>query len=270
MNQLNDLHQRICQELIQDEKSRFMAKSREYLRIEIRNLFSRYDVLAGPRRLFREILSTPLYFLGFRKKPTIKSHKNDLMKVMRKIDLLPIQRAIDKFNRLVLKNLSPEDANSILFDRIREPEVVLRDDEIKERIFLAQDRLALWMEKTFAELSRGIPRTKKLGIYSTSILWGIMIVAFEIAVGGGFSVLDAVLDSFLAPFLTKGAVELFAYAEIQKIAQELARLYQEGLLSVLHEQRKRYENCLRSLMTTDETMEVLNEAYSQIDKCGYP
>ena len=265
-HQLNDFHQKICQELIKDEKARFMAKSQEYLQIEIRNLFSRYDVLAGPRQFIREIFSIPLRFLGFRKKHTEKSQKNDLMKIMRKTDLAPLQRAIDKLNRLVFKNLSPEDERSPIFKKLREPEVVLTDDEIKERIFFAQERLALWMEKTFMELSRGIPKSKQLGIYSTSILWGIMVVSFEIAIGGGFSVLDAALDSVLAPFITKGAVELFAYVEIQKIAQELAKRYQEGLLSVLHLQRDRYENCLRSLMTTSETMEILQGAYLKIDK----
>ena len=264
-HQLNDFHQKICQELIKDEKARFMAKSQEYLQIEIRNLFSRYDVLAGPRQFIREIFLIPLRFLGIRKKHTEKSQKNDLMKVMRKTDLAPLQRAIDKLNRLVFKNLSPEDERSPIFKKLREPEIVLRDDEIGERIFLAQERLALWMEKTFMELSRGIPKSKQLGIYSTSILWGIMVVSFEIVVGGGFSVLDAALDSVLAPFITKGAVELFAYVEIQKIAQELAKRYQEGLLSVLHLQRDRYENCLRSLMTGDETMKTLKGVDSEIE-----
>jgi len=264
-HQLNDFHQKICQELIKDEKARFMAKSQEYLQIEIRNLFSRYDVLAGPRQFIREIFLIPLRFLGIRKKHTEKSQKNDLMKVMRKTDLAPLQRAIDKLNRLVFKNLSPEDERSPIFKKLREPEVVLKDDEIRERIFLAQERLALWMEKTFMELSRGIPKSKQLGIYSTSILWGIMVVSFEIVVGGGFSVLDAALDSVLAPFITKGAVELFAYVEIQKIAQELAKRYQEGLLSVLHLQRDRYENCLRSLMTGDETMKTLKGVDSEIE-----
>jgi hypothetical protein len=84
-----------------------------------------------------------------------------------------------------------------------------------------------------------------------------LIIALEIVVGGGFSILDAALDSAIAPFVTKGAVELFAYHEIQKVARELARRYQEGLLSVMKEQEKRYGACLDSLLTADEVVEKL-------------
>ena len=124
-------------------------------------------------------------------------------------------------------------------------------------MFLEQERLEHWLENQFETLSQGISWSKKWGIYSTSILWGLLIVAFEIVVGGGFSVLDAAFDSAIAPFVTKGAVELFAYHEIQKVARELARRYQEGLLSVMKEQEKRYEACLDSLLTGREVVEKL-------------
>ncbi len=112
--------------------------------------------------------------------------------------------------------------------------------------------------KTSSRLCRRVFRgAKKWGIYSTSILWGLLIIAFEIVVGGGFSLLDAALDSAIAPFVTKGAVELFAYHEIQKVARELARRYQDGLLSVMKEQEKRYEECLDSLLTAKEVADEL-------------
>jgi hypothetical protein len=76
-------------------------------------------------------------------------------------------------------------------------------------------------------------------------------------VGGGFSVLDAVLDSALAPFVTKGAVEIFAYREIQKVARKLAKRYQQGLLSVVNHQLNRYQQCLESLMVPQDTVESL-------------
>jgi hypothetical protein len=146
---------------------------------------------------------------------------------------------------------------------MRRPGVALTVEEIKALVFQEQERLERWLENQFETLSQGIPWSKKWGIYSTSILWGLLIIAFEIVVGGGFSLLDAALDSAIAPFVTKGAVELFAYHEIQKVARELARRYQDGLLSVMKEQEKRYEACLDSLLTAKEVVrdgkELLNE-----------
>jgi len=69
--------------------------------------------------------------------------------------------------------------------------------------------------------------------------------------------LDAALDSALAPFVTKGAVEAFAYHEIRKIAKELAVRYQEGLLSILRKQEERYVACIQSSTTSPRTREAL-------------
>ncbi|NTV59093.1 MAG: hypothetical protein HGA74_17680, partial [Deltaproteobacteria bacterium] len=126
--------------------------------------------------------------------------------------------------------------------------------------FQEQERLEQWLENQFETLSQGIPWAKKWGIYSTSIVWGILIIAFEIVVGGGFSILDAALDSAIAPFVTKGAVELFAYHEIRKVAKELAQRYQDGLLSVMKVQERRYEACLDSLLPAEELVKQLSAA----------
>jgi hypothetical protein len=170
---------------------------------------------------------------------------------------MPVQTAVESFNGLVLKELSPKDHRASLFESMRRPGVALTVKEIRTLVFQEQERLEHWLENQFETLSQGIPWSKKWGIYSTSILWGLLIIAFEIVVGGGFSLLDAALDSAIAPFVTKGVVELFAYHEIQKVARELAKRYQDGLLSVMKEQEKRYEACLDSLLTAKEVVEEL-------------
>jgi len=197
-------------------------------------------------------------------------HKDALSKVRKRIDFSPILRAVERFNRLVLESLSPAEETAPLFGALRKPGVVLTDDEIRECIWHEQDQLDSWIEEKFEKLSRGLPRQKKWGIYSTSILWGVLILSFEVAVGGGFTVLDAVLDSALAPFVTKGAVELFAYQEIQKTARELARRYQEGLLSVVNHQRERYDQCLQSLMTPQKTLKGLEALQRHVKDLKLP
>ena len=69
--------------------------------------------------------------------------------------------------------------------------------------------------------------------------------------------------------MTKGAVELFAYGELQKVARQLAQRYQEGLLSVIEEQRDRYARHLESLRTPMETIakvEELRKTVSRLEK----
>ncbi|MGE5842510.1 MAG: hypothetical protein ACM335_09550, partial [Deltaproteobacteria bacterium] len=248
---------KVCSRFIKEQEEGFSRKSREFIQREIRKLFSKYDVLAGPRKVIREIVLMPLKFIGLFRE---QDRKESLQRVRQRIDLMPVQTAVEGFNAAVLKDLSPKDPRSSLFECMRRPGLALTEEDIRALVFLEQERLEQWLEDQFKALSQGIPWAKKWGIYSTSILWGILIIALEVVVGGGFSILDAVLDSAIAPFVTKGAVELFAYHEIRKVARDLSRRYQEGLLSVMKEQEKRYEACLDSLLTGDEVSKRLSAA----------
>ncbi len=264
LNQLEDLFNESCQDLIEAEKRRFATESRQYLQREIRKLFTRYDPLAKPRRIIRQILSAPFRLLGLALGNTNSTHKNELSKVRQKIDLTPIQGAIGRFNRLVLERLSPKNENSPLLRKLRQPKVILSDEEIKAFVLKEHDLLDSWLEKRFEDLSQGLPRHKRWGIYSTSVLWGILILSFEIVVGGGFSGLDAILDSVLAPFVTKGSMELFAYREIQQVAKELGNRYQEALLNVVYRQKHRYEKVLQDFVTSPQTLVKLKQLQEDI------
>ncbi len=257
LKQLQDLTHLTSIEYIQHQKERFSKTSGQYLRVEIRKLFSRYDLLAKPRRAVRSILKAPIRLMGLNRKIPKADRKAALLKVRENVAFAPVQETLAKYNVSVLKNLSPSDQNAPLYGALRNPHLALTETEIRQYILEAQEDLAGWLEDTFEELAKGIPTGKKVGIYSTSVLWGILILTFEVVVGGGFTMLDAALDSALAPFVTKGAVEIFAYHEIRKIAKELAVRYQEGLLSVLRRQEERYINCIQSLTTTPGARETL-------------
>ena len=264
LKRLRELTHRSSSEYVQNQKERFSRTSGQYLKAEIRKLFSRYDLLAKPRRAVRNILKTPFRLMGLSRKIPQADRKAGLLKVRENVAFAPVQETLAKYNLSVLKTLSPGDEAAPLFEALRNPALALTESEIRQSILEAQEELARWLEETFEKLAEGIPTGKKVGIYSTSVLWGILILTFEVAVGGGFTMVDAALDSALAPFVTKGAVELFAYHEIRKIAKELATRYQEGLLSVLVRQEKRYVACIQSLTTGPETREALDGLLASI------
>jgi len=261
---LKVFYEKACEQLIQEQKERSTVSSREYLRTEIRKLFNRYDVFSKPRRMVRGILYAPLRLLGIYGNRTKGGGEEALCGIRQKVDVGAVQAALERFNRRVMENLCPQDQNAPFFMKLHQPGLVLGEEEIREELSRESDKLASWLQETFKDLSRGIPRTKQFGIYSTAILWGILILAFEVTIGGGFSVVDAALDSALAPFVTKGAVELFAYREIQKIAYEMAVRYQQALVSVLDLQRERYERGLGSLRTPRKSLDALRTLKTQL------
>jgi hypothetical protein len=265
-HRLDALAQKIAEDFLAAQKERYTQQSQQYLGEEVRRLFARYDLLAGPRRFIKEILLSPLRLLGLLGKEAPAMNTDLIQRVRQNMDLSPLQTALMRFNRLVLEELSPPDEGSPLFQSLRQPQVALTEDEVKTLAWDIQAHLASWLESRFKSLSRRMPLTKKWGIYSTSVLWGILILSFQVVAGGGFTFLDAALDSVLAPFVTKGAVELFAYQEVRSIARELAKRYQEGLLSVVHQQRDRYQKCLQSLMPSEEFLRELREAQDSLEK----
>ena len=257
LRRLEEITQQASLEYLRNQKERFSKTSNQYLSVEIRKLFSRYDLLARPRRFIREIVTAPLRMAGLTQKKNRTDRKAGLLKVQENVAFAPIQETLAKYNRSVLEKLSPAEESSPLFKALRDPGCALTDEEIRHYILDAQKNLAQWLEETFEALAKGIPKRKKLGIHSTSVLWGILMVTFNVVVGGGFTMLDVALDSALGPFVTKGAVEVFAYQEIRKIARELAKRYQEGLQSILRRQEDRYVVCLKNLMTPDESVTAI-------------
>lgn len=254
---LNTLCRHITEDLMETEKRRFSSQSREYLSGEIRRLFDRYDVLARPRRFVKGLVTAPLRLLGITHRLPKSSKAHMLSKVREKTDLSDVFGAMEKLRRRVLEEFSPQDPKAPLFTALRDPSVVLSHSEIQEMIYNEQENIADWLEKKFAELMQGIPAGKRLGIYATSLVWGILLVSFETAVGGGFTILDAALDSAIAPFLTKGAVELFAFQEVRKIARELAHQYHNALVSVVSRQCRRYEACVTRLLPDETAVKTL-------------
>ena len=139
------------------------------------------------------------------------------MKVRENVAFTPVQETLAKFNLLVLKTLSPPQEDAPLFKSLRSPHLPLTESEIRQYILAAQEDLAQWLEENLRRAGQGHPHREKGGHLLNIGLWGILILTFEVVVGGGFTMLDAALDSALAPFITKGAVEVFAYHEIRKL-----------------------------------------------------
>jgi len=251
-----------ARDLVRVLESREGEERKRHLQKEIGRIFARYDLLRGPRRFVREILLFPLRLTGILGRD--RERKREIRKIREKVDNSPIWNAVDQFQLSVLERLSPRDERAPLFPALRMPPVSMGREEVEARIREQQEQLAAWLEETFRDLSRGIPRTKEVGIYTASLLWGALLLSFEIVIGGGISLLEAVLGSFLAPFITKGSAELFAFQEVRKVAMEMKRRYESGISSILEAQAARFENCLEGLLTDPETTKMLEDLQEEL------
>ena len=262
---LDSIFENSSRDLLAQFESHYRKESRNYLQNEIRKIFHKYDLLRKPRRYISQLLLMPFRILGLKKRESSGIHSKELLNIRQRVDISPVLETVERFNRLVLEKLSPGDNMSPLYKKMREKDITLTNEQIRSRVQEEQEKLAFWIEETFQKLARGIPKSKEWGIYSASILWGITILSFEIVLGGGISILEAALDSVLAPLVTRGSAELFASHEIKKIAHELDHRYREGLLSILQEQKSRYESCLASLTTLQDTTETIRSVQGKLE-----
>jgi len=254
-----------CEALLRQEEKRFTERSREVLQREIRALYDKYDLLGKPRRFVARVLGAPFRYFRTPGEEVPKSRAEHLARIRERFDLEPVLSSIEHFNRCVLENLSPPDPTAPIHGALRRETLPLTRAEIEAKARTDQERLLAWLEETFQQMSRGLPKSKEWGIYSASILWGALILALETALGGGIGLMQAVLDSVLAPFVTKGTVELFAYHEVENIARELNQRYRQALFASLVEQKNRYRSVLDGLTTSEKTRAELKSLLSSLD-----
>jgi hypothetical protein len=188
-----------------------------------------------------------------------RSRQEDLEKAKGKGDARPVQEAVDELNTQVLERLMPENKDSFAARVLRRPDLVLTPQEVQARFNTVQDELAAWLNKRFERMAREAPRGKAWGIYSTSALWGVLIVSFETVVGGGLSLVEVAVDSAIAPYVTKGAVELFAYQELRVITRELSAKLEEGIVAIVGEQKDRYIRAMHELGPDEQAVAVVRE-----------
>ena len=257
LEQLETFSLQAVDTILKGEEARFKANSKQFIRMEIRRLFARYDLLAKPRRLLQGVILTPFRFLTGRKGHKNEHRREDLNKLRKNSDSTVMLAALEQFNRLVLEKLSPADTAAPMAVELRRPELALTEQDVEDRMIKQREELLHWIEERFQTLAGGLSKKKKWSIYTASILWGALLIVAASALGGGFSMLDAVLDSVLAPFITKGAAELVAYEEISNITRELATRHKDGLTAIVEEQSFRYKRCLTDLQTPPEALSTI-------------
>ncbi len=259
LESLKQLSRRAVDDFLKGEEARFKANSNQYIRMEIRRLFARYDLLAKPRRLIQGIILTPFRYFTGRKAVGSDDRREDLAKLRKNSDSAVLLSVLEQFNRRVLEKLSPADTHTPLAVELRRSGLTLTEREVEDRMVEEREALLKWIDGRFTELADGLSSKKKWGIYTASILWGVLLISVTATLGGGFSMVDVALDSALAPFITKGTTGLLAYQEISKITYELGKQHKEGLAAIIEEQCFRYRQCLMDLRTPPDALAAILE-----------
>ncbi len=99
-------------QIMADQEGYFSSETRSYLQAEIRALFSRYDVLAGPRRWMSRIITLPSCSSDSTSSPTYSDRRQVLERIKHRIHLGGVHAAVQRYGRRVLEETLPDRVES--------------------------------------------------------------------------------------------------------------------------------------------------------------
>jgi competence protein ComGC len=76
-------------------------------------------------------------------------------------------------------------------------------------------------------------------------------------VGGGFTLLDALLNTVIVPFIPKWLLNLKVLDVLREIGRRVDEKHRRALNAIVEKQAELYVTAFRSLLPSEETMENL-------------
>ena len=263
---IEDIKERMIENFLQQEKNNYLNTHSFYIKEQVRKLFLKYDPLIRVRSIFKNFFDFPFTLFKINSDPI--NNNND----ENSIDITPLLTIMEQYHNKVLESFSPKNKKSPLYIKLIDPELKVSAQEISARIEAFSKEISEWLKNEVNILSKELVGKKKWGIYSTAALWGLMVIFLQVVTAGGFTLIEGIFDALIAPFISKGTMELFAYKEIKNLTKKLATRYQDILLGIIEEQKIRYISALNQFETHSETFKILKQLtnFSDINKAGEP
>jgi hypothetical protein len=113
------------------------------------------------------------------------------------------------------------------------------------------------LEEEFTHFRKGLSFQDELKLYGSYTLWALLLITAEIVVGGGFTLLDALLNTVIVPFIPKWLLNLKVLDVLREIGRRVDEKHRRALNAIVEKQAELYVTAFRSLLPSEETMENL-------------
>jgi GTPase SAR1 family protein len=239
----------------------------ERIQVRLENLLRKYDILYAPRsavrmalgKVYTTIRSTiPSNWVardeaGIDEKVSAKTFlQNDYG-----YSLAMIEASIARFNLTVAEFLSSEedlsDFRSIAFESCPR----LTSEQIRtfyEQVFPNVEQL---LEVEFEKFKEGLSTTDELKLYGSYTLWAVFLVTAEVAIGGGITLLDMVLNTAIAPFIPKWLLKFKIIDILRDIATRVDSYRRDAFREILQNQAKVYIDVFLTLAPEEVSVKNL-------------
>jgi hypothetical protein len=240
-----------------------------HIRERLHQLTAKYDFLFVPRKKLREAvkrfiddISTWFNALS-NEQPGEDSVRSapvqDLAAVQRAANLRPLETSVAKFNQQVAEMLSSDSGLDDLC-RVAQSEVPRwnagRIHELYHDAFPGVEKL---LEKEFQRFQEGLPVSDKVKLYGWSGIWAAFVIAMEIVVGGGFTLLDALLNTAILPSIPTLVLKARVASLLRDIGARVDSAHRRTLDAILEKQAQAYIDRFAELTPSRAKLQDLRE-----------
>ncbi len=243
------------------------------LKVKVVELLRKYDLLAGWRKILRqtarEVLKAASGVLGAAlgsgsaKNGADNGSSETVNSVKRHADLRPLETAVAYVNERVMEIVM---SDASLSDMAEAAKKLPRwgPGELQEMYAAEFPGIERLLDEEFTRLKKGLAPGDEAKLYGASIVWTTLLVTAEIVVGGGFTLLDAVVDSVIVPFFPKWALELQSGDELRAIGRKIDNAHRAVLKTILLRQAEVYTQEFQRMAPSDDVVKTLSVLEDQI------
>ena len=122
------------------------------------------------------------------------------------------------------------------------------DNEIHELYHDAFPGVEKLLEAEFKRFKDGLPVSDQVKLYGWSGLWAAFVIAMEIVVGGGFTLLDALLNTAILPSIPTLVLKAKLACFLRDIGERVDREQRRTLEKILKKQAEMYTDKFAGLL----------------------
>jgi energy-coupling factor transporter ATP-binding protein EcfA2 len=268
VNALNNKVRRILERVTRDMETKLDGVISEDVQTRVQGrlgqLLKKYDIFFVPRAWVRKAVTSALGALGdifsftlgkmAGEDPEKAARNEDFEETRSKVQLEPLEWAVASLNREIADLLASDTALEDLRTVARNDIPRWGPNEIRARFDDAFPGVENLLESEFDGFRRGLSRTDELKLYGSYTLWALVLITAEIVLGGGFTLLDALLGSVVVPFIPKWLLSLKVLDLLREIGGRVNEEYRRILRAILESQANLYIDEFRGMLPDAEAM----------------
>jgi hypothetical protein len=243
---------------------------RHSLLAQIQTLFLRWDVLKYPRRIMampftfvRDRVLAPLGVLSSSKdKKGLETEVDRLFEANRE----GLVAAVQEFNRQAGEIFKGGPAGRGLALRPDFASLALPSDDVRDRYKSVRADLEAWVEQQARELVQGLGLGEKMTFYVAQVVSLGLFISIQVHTGGGFSFMDGLLDSVLAPILSKITGSALSREKVKAFETKAAAKHLEGCRRILEEQARTYRDYVEKAESGLASGDLLKKEWLDLEK----